>query len=502
MQSTETVGESRWCLFDGFSVWIVVIAMLCAMTLVVTACTSGGDTTEIPITTKSDEARAVFIEAREMSEHLRTDEAREYFDKAIELDPDFAQAYLYRSFDYTSDEDLKIHLNKAVALMDKVSEGEQLLIKQSKAYTLDNNLDLQLELRRQLVQKYPKDKRALNRLGVSYYSRDEDAKAIVQLEAAIALDKNYPPPYNQLGYAYREIGEYKKAEQTFKDYITLIPDEPNPYDSMGDLYMKIGRFEEAIENYQRAVNLDPVFGIAQRKIGTSLVLLGQYDEGREACLKAIEMELTIWDKLWDRDMIVRSYLYEDDYLKALDATEKLLVAGAEADLPSWVPYTHLTKCRIHFEMGALDAAEQSLVEYHLSMEGTDFNPSFMDYFARNALFRETRIAAKHQDFEMALARADEYKARLEAREDPNTMENYNGLVGLIHLDTGDHKKSIEHFKPSNQENPYTLYYHGVAQSKAGNDEKAQELFTKAANWNEDSYNFAFVRAKALAAIGE
>ena len=458
--------------------------------------------TEIPITTKSEEARKVFIEGQEMSDHLRSDEAREYFDKAIELDPDFAQAYLYRSSVSTSNEDLKIHLKKAVALMDKVSEGEQLIIRQSQAYYLNNNLDEQFELRKQLVQKYPKDKRALNILGIAYYGRDEDTKAIAQLEAAIALDKNYPPPYNQLGYAYREIGEYAKAEQAFKDYIALIPKEPNPYDSMGDLYMKMGRFEEAIENYQKAVNLDPVFAVSQRKIGTSLILLDKYNEGREACLKAIEMEPTSMGKLNDRDMIVRSYLYEEDYLKALEATENMLVAGVEADLPTWIPYAHLTKSKILFETGDLAAADQSLTDYYQSMEDVEFTSSTVDWFARTAFVKEARIAAKRQDFEKATVKAEKYKALLEARNDPNTGENYNGLMGMINFYMGDHRKAIEHFNLSNQENPYTLYYHGLAQSKTGHKERAQELFIKAANWNEDSYDFAFIHAKALAAIIE
>ena len=461
-----------------------------------------GATGEIPITTSSEEARAVFLEAREMSEHLRTDEAREHFDKAIELDPDFAQAYLYRSFDFTSDEDLKNHLKRAVALIDKVSEGEQLLIRQRKANILDNNLGERFKLRKQLARKYPRDKRARLLLGIAYYNRDEDAKAIAELEAAVALDKGYPPPYNQLGYAYREIGEYEKAEQAFNDYIRLIPDEPNPYDFMADLYMKTGRFEEAIENYQKAVELDPVFGVSQRSIGTSLVLLGRYDEGREACRKAIDMEMTPWDQLWDRVMIVHSYLYEGNYPGAIEATEKLLAAGAEAGLPAWTPFAHLMMSRIHFEMGDLEAADQSLAEYRQSMEGADFNPYFMDVFARDALTREARIAAKRQDFETALARAEEYKARLEAREDPNTAENYHGLVGLIHLDKGAYEEAIEHFKQSNQENPYILYYHAVAESNAGNNERAQELFAKAGHWNEDSFDFAIARPQALAALGD
>jgi len=264
--------------------------------------------------------------------------------------------------------------------------------------------------------------------------------------------------------------------------------------------MKIGRFEEAIENYQKAVDLDPVFAVSQRKIGTSLVLLGRYDEGREACWKAIEMELTSQGQLYDRDMVVRSYLYEEDYLKALEATEKLLEAGTEAGLPTWIPYAHLMKCRILFETGDLDVADQSLAEYRQSMEGADFTPGAMDYFARIEIAFEARIAAKRQDLETALAKAAKYKDLLDVRKDPNTGENYNGLLGMIHLDMGVYGKAIEHFKLSNQENPYTLYYQGVAQSGVGNDGRAQELFAKAANWNEDSYNFAFIRAKALAAI--
>lgn len=458
--------------------------------------------TEIPITTASEEALAVFLEGRELSDNLREDEAREHFDKAIELDPDFAQAYLYRSFAFTSNEDLKSYLKQAVALADKVSEGEQLLIEQSKANNLDNNLGKQLELCKQLAQKYPRDKRARSLLGIVYYGRDEDEKAIAELEAAVALDKDYPPPYNQLGYAHWEIGEYEKAEQAFKDYIRLIPDEPNPYDSMADLCMKIGRFEEAIENYQKAVERDPVFGISQQKIGTSLVFLGKCEEGREACKKAIEMEMTPWDQLGDRDMIVRSYLYEGDYPKAIEATEKLLEAATEAGLPAWISYSHLMKCRILKEAGDLDAAEQSLAECRQSVQAADFTLAAQDFFARDGLVNEARIMAKRQDFETALAKAEEYKAKLEAREDPNTLENYHGLVGMIYFDKGDYEKAIEHLRQSNQENPYTLYYHAVAESKAGNKDEAAKLFKRAAHWNEDSYDYAFIRAKALAAIGK
>lgn len=480
---------------------VYTFGMLCAVLMIAFFIGCNEQTNEIPITTQSQEARAIFIEARDLADHLRLAETREYLDKAIKLDSNFALAHLYRAYAFTSNEDLTIHLKKAIALMDKVSEGEQLLIKQSRAYYFNNNLDEQFELRLQLLQKYPGDKRVRNILGTAYYSRDEDAKAIAQLEAAITLDKNYPPPYNQLGYAYKEIGEYEKAEQAFKDYIRLVPDEPNPYDSMGDLYMKLGRFEEAIVDYQKAVDLDPVFTVSQRNIGKCLIFMGQYDAGREAYLKATGMELTPWGQLVDKDLIVRSYLYQGDYLKSIEATEQVIVAGTEADLPSWIPYVHLMKSRIFSEAQDLTSADQCLIDYHQSIEGAALTKSTMDYYARLVLGIEGRIAAKRQDSELAMEKAEQFRSMLEARKDPNMIENYNGLLAMIHFDLDDYGKALESFELSNQENPYTLYYHGVAQAKAGSEVRAQELFTKAVNWNEDSYGFAFIRAKALADMG-
>jgi len=51
---------------------------------------------EMQITTKSDEARKIFLEARQMQENLRRNEARKLFSRAIEEDSDFALAHLHR----------------------------------------------------------------------------------------------------------------------------------------------------------------------------------------------------------------------------------------------------------------------------------------------------------------------------------------------------------------------------------------------------------------------
>ncbi len=89
------------------------------------AASDGG---KIPITTKSEEAKKEFLQGRDLAEKLRAQESVAHFDKAIALDPDFASAEMARANSAPTAKDFFEHLNKAVALSGKASEGERLFI--------------------------------------------------------------------------------------------------------------------------------------------------------------------------------------------------------------------------------------------------------------------------------------------------------------------------------------------------------------------------------------
>ncbi len=465
---------------------------------------------EMQITTKSDEARKIFLEARQMQENLRRDEARKLFSRAIEEDSDFALAHLHRALTGTSAMDFQKHLQHAVALKSKVSEGERLRIEVVEANANNNPLK-SIELQQQLVQMYPKDKRARSGLGSTYYFRQDYDMAISHLEKAIEIDKGYAAPYNMLGYSYKEKGDYAKAEEAFKNYIRVIPDEANPHDSIADLYTKMGRHEDAIKHYKKALELYPAFTSSQRKIGSNLVLMGKYDEGREAYRKAMEIGTTPAVKLTNMQMIAYSYLHEGKYQEALAETDKALKLATEAGLPEMQAGIHSVKCRIYTEIESLDKAEQSLAECKKVVMGSDLSAAIKENFAKGALFDEALIAAKRKDHDQAMARANEYKAKIEEGKDPKEIEDHHALVGYIYFEKGNYAKAIEHLKQPDQENPYTLYVLADAESQAGNKAQAAELFSKVAdlNWilttgvpqiSENSLNFAFVRSKAMMAV--
>ena len=62
---------------------------------------------------------------RDLSEKLQAQESIEHFKKAVTLDPEFASAELALANSAPTAKDFFEHLNKAVALADKTSEGER-----------------------------------------------------------------------------------------------------------------------------------------------------------------------------------------------------------------------------------------------------------------------------------------------------------------------------------------------------------------------------------------
>jgi superkiller protein 3 len=395
--------------------------------------------------------------------------------------------------------DFQKHLQHAVTLAPKVSEGERLMIEATQAEA-DNNLVKAVQLWEQLAQKFPNDKRTHYFLGAVYSGRDEDAKAIAEFNKAIAIDGNFAPAYNILGYAYREKGDYVKAEEAFKNYIRLLPNEANPYDSLADLYMKMGRYAEAITNYQKAVELNPKFAFSQGKIGDNLVFMGKFEEARAAYRKAMEMETTPSGKLTQMAALAHSYIYEGKPQLALTESEKIQQMATTEGLPEWQAKTHSANCDIYIENGNLDKAAQSLAECRKVVTASQLSPAIKDNFAKGALFEEAVIAAKRKDFTKALSKADEHKVKIEAAKDPKQMENHHALLGRIYFEKGEYVKAVEHLKQANQENPYTLYLLAFGTSEVGDMAKAAELYKKIANWNESSLKYAFVRSRAVTAL--
>ena len=86
----------------------------------------------LPITTKSKQARDLYLRGMVKLENLHAEEAFQDFHKAVQLDPDFALANIIISFptvDPTAEPSEQVAArDRAKVSRNKVSKGEQLLI--------------------------------------------------------------------------------------------------------------------------------------------------------------------------------------------------------------------------------------------------------------------------------------------------------------------------------------------------------------------------------------
>src|SRR5262249_28010222 len=213
---------------------------------------------KIPVTTVSAEAKAEFLQGRDLYEKSLDTESRAHFQKAVSLDPNFARAELALANAAPTRGEFFDHLHKAVALADKASSGEKLLILATEAAATANPAR-QRDYLGQLAAAYPNDETAHFYLAGSYLEQQEYAPAIEHYKKATELAPDYSNAYNLLGYAYKQSGDYASSEKAFQRYIELLPRDPNPYDSYAELLLKMGRFEDSIVQYRKALEIDPNF---------------------------------------------------------------------------------------------------------------------------------------------------------------------------------------------------------------------------------------------------
>jgi len=456
---------------------------------------------EVPITTDSKKALKVFMQGRDLYDKLRTDEAKELFDKAIKIDPKFTMAYIYRFKTSDSDIEAEKMLTMAEQNISHITKGEKLIVEVTHA-RFDNNRQKRLILTKQLVKMYPKDKWAHTELAWAYNGLDKRDHAIAQHQKVLELDKDFTGAYNALGYLYTAKDDLKKAEEFFKKYVTLLPDEPNPYDSIADLYTKMGKHKLAIKNFKKAIELNSTFVISQRKIGDNYVMLAEYDKARENYQKALDMELTPSGRVLDIYRIAESYIYEGKTEQAVIHCDKVLKMAKAENLPEWVTYINSQKCRACIEIGDLQKAEQCLVESRMSLKGSRLPLTSVKTLNKQTVFNEAVIQSKKGNRDKALELANKHKGMIEIDKNPTEIENNYALVGLINFETGDYKRAVENLKKADPDNPHTTFILAEALQKLGNKKEAQKLFKKIADWNEHSFNYALVRNKALMAMGQ
>jgi tetratricopeptide (TPR) repeat protein len=370
------------------------------------AASAGGG--KIPITTKSEEAKKEFLLGRDLAEKLQAQDSIQHFDKAIALDPEFASAELARANSAATAKEFFDHLNKAVALADKTSEGEKLLILSTQAGA-NGEVVKQKDYLGKLVAAFPNDERAHFNLGAFEFGQQDYPQALEHLKKTPELAPDYSPVYNMLGYSYRQVDDYVNAEQAFKKYIELIPNDPNPYDSYAELLLKMGKFPESVEQYRKALAIDPNFVLSHFGIAADLTYMGKPEDADAELQKMAQVARNdgeLRTALFGMAVVASDGGKWDKAVQAMDkeyavAEKKNDVAAMAADLQA--------KGNIIAEMPKCDLAAQQFDRSLQMVEGSSLSPEIKDNARLLHHFNLAALAIGKKDYAAAKSHADEYR---------------------------------------------------------------------------------------------
>ncbi len=142
-----------------------------------------------------------------------------FFKRAVELDPNFALAYIGLAIQYgnTNQPGLAAeNAAKAFALKDRVSEYERLRISSFYYISVTGEIDKAIEVQELMKQTYPRDHRGPGNLSDRYLRNGQFEKAVAEAQAAQRLNPNAVSWYANLGEAFLRLNRFAESKQVLE----------------------------------------------------------------------------------------------------------------------------------------------------------------------------------------------------------------------------------------------------------------------------------------------
>jgi tetratricopeptide (TPR) repeat protein len=211
------------------------------------------------------------------------------YDKAIDLDPHYAEAYQKRGVcnriignhdQALTDYDTAIKLHRAwfhharAVVFYKASKYDKALTEVNwsiqinpdyfKAYNTRGSIEDSIEDHVNALADYTKAIELEPNYIYPYLSRsrlyiilDQYEKGISDTTKAIGIDPSFEEAYHYRGICYRLLDKFEEAIADYSKTIEHNPNNKRAYKDRGYCYSQLGKYESAISDYQKAIELDP-----------------------------------------------------------------------------------------------------------------------------------------------------------------------------------------------------------------------------------------------------
>lgn len=185
----------------------------------------------------------------------KNEEAIKAYTKAIEINPNYAQAYVGRA---------ESHIN--------LKQYQQALRDSEAAVKLD-----------------PKLPWAFNCLGEAHLGLGRYPQAVKDYNKAIELDPKYAMAYCNRSHAYFKLKDFSQALQDADEAVGLDPKLPHAYHHRGKAHDALKHYQDAIRNFDKAIELYPTFASSFFNRGRVFLKLDKREQALEDFKRAASL---------------------------------------------------------------------------------------------------------------------------------------------------------------------------------------------------------------------
>ena len=200
------------------------------------------------------------------------------YDKAIQLKPDYAEAYNNRGLakhELGEHTRALVDFDKAIQLKPglSVAYNNRALVNQALGELHSAIADYD-----EAIQLNDNDAVVYKNRGVAKDKLGEHEAALADYDKAIQLKPDYAEAYNNRGFMKYELKDYFAALADYDKAIQLKPDFPNSYNNRGLVKTDLNQHVAAITDYNKAIQLKTDYADAHFNRGVSYLHLGLHRE--------------------------------------------------------------------------------------------------------------------------------------------------------------------------------------------------------------------------------
>ena len=460
---------------------------------------------DIPITTSSAAAKALYAEGQYFADVGRGVQAREKFKAAATEDPGFALAYYGQSNAALSFAEFQQSLDAATSHSEGISDGELLLIDINKTF-LSNDSAAGLALAETLAEKYPGSARSWMILAGMQANQNDNIGARASNEKALELEDNAAGALAGLATnnLFGEPRDFEAAENWAKKVISAYPDEAKGWEIMGDIKRAQNDLEAALAAYSSASGVDPTLELAAHKRGHVNSFLGNIEDARAAYDEAIAIAPPETKASY---AVYKGFtnIHGGDIPAAIDELEALVdqvgpmgtpedqVKGAQVFALNSAAYAAM-HAGMYEKAGSVVTRRNELQMSIADDVGTDDARRLQE---ANCHFFDGLLAAYQGETSNATEHASAIASLVGSDENPRKLEPAHWIYGMSALQLGDYEGAAEHLRKADfANNVFVRYQLALAEEGLGNSEEAKKLFADVASFNFNSVGFALTRDDA------